>query len=157
VVPIGAVSHQLTTVALGDVGARDPSTLPTVGDVVTLPLLLGPRDDWFDAASLDRLAGQEWEVSARSNRVGLRLAGAGPLRRADAYRAAELPSEGCVTGALQVPSDGQPVLFLADHPLTGGYPIVGAVPSSDVGLAGQLPPGARVRFETMRSPGLAAR
>ena len=58
----------------------------------------------------------------------------------------ELESEGAVTGAIQVPPDGQPVLFLPDHPLTGGYPIIGAVVDRDLDLAGQLPPGARIRF-----------
>lgn len=153
VLPVGRDDG--TAVALGDIGARDPQELPTAGDVVTLPLLLGPRDDWFEAASLARLGNQEWEVTARSNRVGLRLAGPESLWRAEAFRDAELPSEGCVTGALQVPSDGQPVLFLADHPLTGGYPVIGAVPSSDVGTAGQLPPGSRVRFAPVRSSNLA--
>ncbi|HIY67774.1 MAG TPA: biotin-dependent carboxyltransferase family protein, partial [Candidatus Agrococcus pullicola] len=38
------------------------------------------------------------------------------------------------------------VLFLADHPLTGGYPIIGSVIDDDLDLAGQLPPGALVRF-----------
>jgi KipI family sensor histidine kinase inhibitor len=139
-------SARVGVAEVGDVGARDPSSLPAPGDVVELRLVLGPRDDWFDDAALALLAAQEWEVTERSNRVGLRLAGAEPLRRAGAYEDAELPSEGCVTGALQVPPDGQPVLFLADHPLTGGYPVVGAVRASDVGLAGQLPPGARLRF-----------
>ena len=151
-VPVGP-GAPLGPVALGDAGARDPRALPAPGDVVTLPLVLGPRDDWFDAASLARLADQEWEVTARSNRVGLHLRGHEPLQRSAAYADAELPSEGCVTGALQVPSDGQPVLFLADHPLTGGYPVVGAVRSADVGTAGQLPPGARVRFAPARAAG----
>jgi len=82
-------------------------------------------------------------VTPRSNRVGLRLEGARPLERATE---GELPSEGTVTGAIQVPADGQPVLFLSDHPLTGGYPVIGAVASAHLDLAGQLPAGCRVRF-----------
>ncbi len=139
-------AHSAGVVEVGDVGARDPASLPAPGDVVGLRLVLGPRDDWFDDEALALLAEQEWEVTDGSNRVGLRLAGARPLRRAVEREDAELPSEGVMTGAVQVPADGQPVLFLADHPLTGGYPVVGAVRASDVGLAGQLPPGARVRF-----------
>ncbi len=139
-------AHSVGVVEVGDVGARDPASLPAPGDVVALRVVLGPRDDWFDDGALALLAEQEWEVTDRSNRVGVRLAGARPLRRAAGREDAELPSEGVVTGALQVPADGQPVLFLADHPLTGGYPVVGAVLASDVGLAGQLPPGARIRF-----------
>ncbi|WP_402469548.1 5-oxoprolinase subunit B/C family protein [Isoptericola aurantiacus] len=133
-------------VATDDVGAPDPGSLPAPGDVVELRLVLGPRQDWFTPDALHLLATQEWEVTARSNRVGLRLSGRTPLARTDAAARAELPSEGVVTGALQVPPDGQPVLFLADHPLTGGYPVVAAVPTSDLWLAGQAPPGARLRF-----------
>ncbi len=93
------------------------------------------------------LLAQEWEVTPRSDRVGLRLAGT-PLER---RRAGELPSEGAVTGAIQVPPDGQPVLFGPDHPLTGGYPVIGAVVDAHLDLVGQLPPGARVRFRS-RAP-----
>ncbi|GAA1722050.1 hypothetical protein GCM10009809_17160 [Isoptericola hypogeus] len=137
-------------VAAGDVGAPDPAALPAPGEVTTLPLLLGPHDDWFSHAAVALLHDQAWEVTMRSDRVGLRLAGARPLERATSARDLELPSEGCVTGALQVPPDGQPVLFGPDHPLTGGYPVVGAVPSTHLWLLGQLPPGALLRFVPRR-------
>jgi KipI family sensor histidine kinase inhibitor len=123
---------------------RDP--LPRPGDLVDLRIVLGPRDDWFTRGGLATLVGQEWSVTPRSDRVGVRLEGATPLERAVA---GELPSEGAVTGAIQVPPDGQPVLFLPDHPLTGGYPIIGAVIDADLDLAGQLPPGARIRFRVV--------
>lgn len=120
-----------------------PRTLPASGDVVDLEITLGPRDDWFTASALATLTGQEWTVTPRSDRVGIRLEGAVPLERSVN---GELPSEGAVTGAIQVPPDGQPVLFLPDHPLTGGYPIIGALTDRSLDLAGQLPPGVRVRF-----------
>ncbi|WP_166844525.1 urea amidolyase family protein [Isoptericola sp. BMS4] len=132
-------------VATDDVGAPDPAALPAPGEVATLPVVLGPHDDWFDAAAT-RLGGQDWEVTPRSDRVGLRLDGARPLDRAPSSRDRELPSEGCVTGALQVPPDGRPVLFGVDHPLTGGYPVVGAVAATHLWLLGQLPPGTLVRL-----------
>ncbi|WP_432491757.1 5-oxoprolinase/urea amidolyase family protein [Kineococcus gypseus] len=116
---------------------------PRSGRTVQLEVVLGPRTDWFTPAALETLTSQEWEVTARSDRVGTRLAGAVPLERA---RGGELPSEGAVTGAIQVPPDGQPVLFGPDHPLTGGYPVIGAVVDAHLDLVGQLPPGARVRF-----------
>lgn len=71
-----------------------------------------------------------------------------PLERAVG---GELPSEGAVTGAVQVPPDGQPVLFLPDHPLTGGYPIIGALTDRSLDLAGQLAPGVRLRFTVKES------
>jgi KipI family sensor histidine kinase inhibitor len=126
--------------------------LPVTGETVELAIVLGPRDDWFTAAALATLVEQEWEVTPRSDRVGVRLHGAVPLERA---RDGELESEGAVTGAIQVPPDGQPVLFLPDHPLTGGYPIIGAIVDRDLDRAGQLPPGSRIRFRIAQtaSPG----
>jgi allophanate hydrolase subunit 2 len=120
-----------------------PRDLPGAGDLVDLQITLGPRDDWFTAAALETLTGQEWTVTPRSDRVGIRLQGDVPLERSVA---GELPSEGAVTGAIQVPPDGQPVLFLPDHPLTGGYPIIGALTDRSLDLAGQLAPGVRLRF-----------
>lgn len=120
-----------------------PRELPAAGGLVDLEITLGPRDDWFTPAALATLTGQEWTVTPRSDRVGIRLEGAVPLERSVS---GELPSEGAVTGAIQVPPDGQPVLFLPDHPLTGGYPIIGALTDQSLDLAGQLPPGVRVRF-----------
>lgn len=126
----------------GVVGAPElqpdyPGTGVTVLDVVP-----GPRADWFDRAALDSFAAQEWEVKAQSNRVGMRLDGT-PLQRT---RQGELASEGTVAGALQVPPEGLPVLFLADHPITGGYPVIGVVVDSLLDLAAQVPIGGKIRF-----------
>ncbi len=128
-----------------------PRTLPASGDLVVLDITLGPREDWFTPAALATLTDQEWVVTPRSDRVGIRLHGERSLERAVP---GELPSEGAVTGAIQVPADGQPVLFLPDHPLTGGYPIIGALTDCCLDLAGQLPPGARIRFR-VAAPGAA--
>jgi len=117
--------------------------LPALGDVVVLRITLGPRQDWFAPSAVEALLGQEWEVTPHSDRIGLRLRGESPLSRVEL---SALPSEGAVTGSIQVPSDGEPVLFLPDHPLTGGYPVIGAVVDADLDLAGQLPPGSRIRF-----------
>lgn len=115
-----------------------------------LRVLPGPRADRFAPDALDTLFGTPYEVSSESDRVGLRLAGA-PLAAA-APGAAELPPEGMVTGALQVPPSGRPVLFLADHPVTGGYPVVGVVLTADLPLAAQLRPGDEVRFRPTSRP-----
>ncbi|MGW9628775.1 5-oxoprolinase subunit B/C family protein [Microbacterium sp. NPDC055521] len=123
-----------------------PRELPASGDLVTLDITLGPRDDWFTAAAVETLTAQEWTVTPRSDRVGIRLLGETPLERAIP---GELPSEGAVNGAIQVPPDGQPVLFLPDHPLTGGYPIIGALSDHSLDLAGQLPPDVRIRFHVL--------
>jgi biotin-dependent carboxylase-like uncharacterized protein len=113
--------------------------LPEPSAEVALRVIAGPRDDWF---APDALIEGVYQVSPASNRTGLRLAGP-PLRRA---RAGELASEGVATGSLQVTHDGQLILLLADHPATGGYPVIAVVATADIGLAAQLRPGQRVRF-----------
>lgn len=119
-----------------------PGTGVTVLDVVP-----GPRADWFDQAALDSFAAQDWAVLPQSNRVGMRLDGT-PLQRS---RQGELPSEGTVAGALQVPPEGLPVLFLADHPITGGYPVIAVVVDSQLDLAAQVPIGGKIRFRWAES------
>ncbi|WP_295540972.1 urea amidolyase family protein [uncultured Pseudacidovorax sp.] len=120
--------------------------LPRSGECVTLDIQLGPRTDWFTPEAMALLAAQEWTVTPQSNRVGLRIQGAEPLTRAVT---AELPSEGTALGAIQVPASGQPVLFLADHPLTGGYPVIGCIAPWHLDLAGQIPVGTRIRFHVV--------
>jgi biotin-dependent carboxylase-like uncharacterized protein len=120
------------------------------GDTV-LALRLGPRHGWFTDEALDRLASIAFEVSPDSDRVGLRLV-AGAAGRLERRVDDELASEGIVLGAVQVPSDGQPLIFLADHPVTGGYPVVGVVDPHNVSRCAQLRPGVRVRFRLTDAP-----
>jgi biotin-dependent carboxylase-like uncharacterized protein len=128
--------------AAGGPPTVDQAPVPELPDELELRVLAGPRDDWVTAEAVRRLAAATYEVSPRSNRVGVRLDGP-PLTRS---RRDELPSEGIVRGAVQVPPDGKPVLFLADHPVTGGYPVVGVVEPADTDLLGQARPGQRVRL-----------
>lgn len=118
------------------------SAVPATG-TVELKLLPGPRSDWFsDHAAI---TAQVWSVSSRSNRVGVRLEGNG-LTRDTAYQDQELPSEAMVRGCVQVPPSGEPIIFLNDHPVTGGYPVIGVLTEADVDRAAQLQPGQAVRF-----------
>ena len=112
-------------------------------DPAELRIRMGPRDDWFTPASRTALLRRTWTVTTDTDRVGARLEGPGPLHRA---RRGELASEGMVAGALQVPPSGMPVLFLADHPVTGGYPVIAVVLEDDIPAAAQLRPGCRIRF-----------
>ncbi|TPF86031.1 hypothetical protein BW13_07380 [Bifidobacterium sp. UTCIF-37] len=121
-----------------------PDGLPRVnGPATTLAVTMGPRDDWFTPDAIATFLDQEWTVTARSNRVGLRLEGARSLQRRDCR---ELASEATLPGAIEVPTSGQPVLFLRDQPVTGGYPVIAVLTRAALDLAGQLPPGARIRF-----------
>ena len=154
-------------VATGDVlKAGRRTARASVGTATTNPFdgtnvlrcVAGPRDDWFGEAELQRFTEIEWTVTGQSNRVGLRLAlvesadgsegTAGtapePLQRS---HDGELASEGMVSGSIQVPPNGLPVVFLADHPVTGGYPVIATVIDKDLDKAGQLAPGDTVRFE----------
>ena len=97
--------------------------------------------------ALEAVCAAAYDVRPESNRVGLRLRGPEVPRRGPA----ELPSEGMVLGAVQVPPDGQPVVLLADHPPTGGYPVVGVVHPDDLWQCGQLRPGEPVRFTPVRA------
>jgi biotin-dependent carboxylase-like uncharacterized protein len=125
-----------------------PVRRPGTGEV-RLRVLPGPRADWFTRAAHHALVSDTYEVTAESNRIGMRLLGA-PLSRT---RDDELPSEGMVRGALQVPPSGQPTLFLADHPVTGGYPVIAVVVAADIGLAAQARPGQHLRFTRVPPPG----
>ncbi|MFD3547789.1 biotin-dependent carboxyltransferase family protein [Streptomyces sp. NPDC058655] len=126
----------------------DLCPLPGPPSELLLPLRPGPRADWFTDASLAGLWRSVFRVSAMSNRIGLRTEAGTPLVRS---REGELPSEGMVLGAVQVPPDGLPVVFLADHPVTGGYPVVGVVPRGPaLDAAAQARPGVPVRFTRCR-------
>lgn len=110
-------------------------------DRPVLRVVRGPRADWV--ADADRLVEQAWRVGAASDRVGLRLEGDPFTTRPGK---GELPSEGALRGAIQVPPGGAPVVFGPDHPVTGGYPVVGVVVDADTDRLAQLRPGEELRF-----------
>ncbi|MDX3754937.1 5-oxoprolinase subunit C family protein [Streptomyces mirabilis] len=159
---LGSRSTDLLS-GLGPPPLRDGTVLPlgrpdgmhTRVDVVPHPgppseLVLrvtpGPRDDWFTVSALRTLATGTYRVSSASNRIGLRTEGPSLERTVSG----ELPSEGMVLGAVQVPPDGRPVVFLADHPTTGGYPVIAVVRGADLPAAAQAIPGTPVRFMVVR-------
>lgn len=134
---VGSAPHDVPAVDVAPVPA------PPAG-LVTLDLVRGPRDDWLaDASTLTSTA---WEVDPRSDRVGVRLrpAGSGPSPVTHAEPGRHLPSEGLVRGAVQVPPGGEPVVMLADHPVTGGYPVAGVLTEAAADRAAQLRPGQAV-------------
>ncbi|MCF3122405.1 biotin-dependent carboxyltransferase family protein [Streptomyces arenae] len=120
----------------------DTAPQPAPPRELVLRVTLGPRADWFTESALTTFTTRAYRVSPASNRIGLRTEGPA-LERA---LQGELPSEGMVLGAVQVPPDGRPVVFLADHPTTGGYPVVAVVREADLAAAAQAPPGTPVRF-----------
>jgi KipI family sensor histidine kinase inhibitor len=106
----------------------------------TVRIMVGP--DVFPSATFERLVSTTWEVGASSNRIGVRLQADRPLTVPNL----DIASRGMVTGAIQLPPDGQPIILLNDHATVGGYPVIATVVSADLGLLGQLGPGDPVRF-----------
>lgn len=114
--------------------ARQPSR--------SLALSAGPRLDWFEDSAWPLLLGASWTVTTDCDRVAVRLAGPA----LDRARMDELPSEGLLRGAVQVPTSGQPLIFLSDHPVTGGYPVIAVLTERASDHAAQLRPGDSARF-----------
>lgn len=109
-----------------------------------LRVVAGPQAGQFDDAGLAAFFAGIYRVEAASDRRGLRLRGA-----AVTHQRAELPSQGVLPGAVQVPPDGQPIILGWDGPVTGGYPVIAGVVTVDMPRLAQLRPGDAVRFVTM--------
>jgi len=118
---------------------------PPIDPDPVLRVTPGPRDDYFEPAAMEALCHSRWMVTSKSDRAGVRLEG--PQLRWRKQR--ELQSEGMVTGAIQVPPDGHPIVFLANHPTTGGYPVIAVVSTVDLPLAAQGRPGTSLRFRAV--------
>lgn len=110
-----------------------------------IPIVLGPRADWFSPTACSDLVTEIFTVTEQSNRIGLRLHGQ-PLAR---VRAEELPSEPLQRGAIQVPPSGQPIIMGPDHPTTGGYPVIATVVAEAWDYLAQLRPGDEVGFQAV--------
>jgi antagonist of KipI len=124
-------------------GRSADAPLPASDEAALLRVLPGPHADRFSADALDLLQSSDYTVTNESDRMGFRLAGT----RLTHTGSADIISDATPFGVLQVPASGQPVLLMADRQTTGGYPNLATVISADIGLAGQLAPGDRIRFE----------
>ena len=121
--------------------ARPPDLAPPE----RVRVVLGPQDDRFTGDALEALLSAAFEVTRDADRMGLRLRGP----RLDHAAGHDIVSDGIATGAIQVPGDGQPIVLLADHQTTGGYPKIATVISADLPALGRLGPGAVLRFEAV--------
>ncbi|MDO9352650.1 MAG: biotin-dependent carboxyltransferase family protein, partial [Solirubrobacteraceae bacterium] len=125
-----------------DAPAVDVAPVAALEARAVLHVVPGPRDDWFAPDALTALLSGVFTVGAQVDRIGARMRGPSLPHRGDQ----ELRSEGVARGSLQVPPSGDPILLLADHPTTGGYPVIAVVTEADQSRAGQLRPGDEVRF-----------
>jgi biotin-dependent carboxylase-like uncharacterized protein len=140
--------------AAGDVLAvgRDRGTVPPGAETVpgttgsarqqSIRILPGPRADLFEPGTLELLTRSAWRATDELDRVGVRLDGPALRQRPGP----QMASEGMELGSIQVPARGQPIVFLADHPPTGGYPVIAVVRHADVAVVAQARPGDVIRF-----------
>ncbi|MBN9583298.1 MAG: biotin-dependent carboxyltransferase, partial [Afipia sp.] len=117
--------------------AREPA------DAV-IRVVMGPQDDEFGAAR-DTFLGGAWRISATSDRMGYRLEGPKVVHPGGH----NILSDGAVHGSIQVPGSGQPIVLMADHGTTGGYPKIATVISADLGRLAQMQAGAVFRFQAI--------
>ncbi len=110
-------------------------------DPTVIRVIEGPHG--FGPAELETLCSTGWRVTDASNRVGLRLSAPDALLSSPG----RIESTGTVTGAVQVPPDGQPIVLMADHATVGGYPNIACVIAADLARLGQLRSGDRLEFE----------
>jgi biotin-dependent carboxylase-like uncharacterized protein len=161
-VDVEPVLHSRSRDSLGDIGppplqagdllpvGTGVITAPATGDVSTgwqppsarLPVVLGPRADWFTADAVRTLIAGAWQVRPDSDRIGVRLDGPRLLR----VRPEELPSEPTLPGAIQVPPDGRPIVLGPDAPVTGGYPVIAVLRRRYLDHVAQLRPGDFIHF-----------
>jgi len=131
--------------SLNELAARTlpAEALPAYSDNPTVDVIMGPQEKYFINESIATFMSQEYTVSNTSDRMGYRLDGAALRHRGKA----ELISEGITMGAIQIPSNGQPIVMMADCPTTGGYPKIGTVASADLPLFAQCVPNkSKIRF-----------
>lgn len=142
-IPLSA--SMLPVPALGERVARIRPSLELRVEVTarTLRVLEGVEFARFEQESQGCFLSEEYIVSPRSDRMGLRFMGT-QLRL---KKKSDLITQGVVQGTVQVPPDGQPILLMADAQTTGGYPRVTQIVAVDLPVASQLRPGDRVRFE----------
>ncbi|MGN6161311.1 MAG: biotin-dependent carboxyltransferase family protein [Marmoricola sp.] len=112
-----------------------PMEVPFQPPPLHLRLVPGPHVSWCDADAMEA----SWVVGSASNRIGLRLEGEAVERRPG-----EVRSFGVITGAVQLPPSGEPIVLLADHATTGGYPVVAVVVPEDLDACAQWRPGDRI-------------
>lgn len=148
--------YQGRKLAKGDaVGFRTPNpslplprTAPVpapAGREVTIRVILGPQDDMFTKEGLDTFLSQPYTVSKDFDRMGCRLEGPVIQHKTDG----NIISDGMVTGAIQVPTSGQPIIMLAERQTVGGYTKIATVISTDLPLVGQRKTGDVICFQAV--------
>jgi len=141
-----AVGSPLHLHPIDRAGTRWPIPSWRTGTGTTgIRVVLGPQADYFADTTIDRFLGTTYRVTADADRMGIRLEGT-PLAHAGETG---IISDGIVSGSVQVPPDGQPIVMMVDHQTTGGYPKIATVIQADLPRLAQVIPGDQVGFEAV--------
>lgn len=105
-------------------------------------VVLGPQDDRFTAQGIETFLSATYIVTKEADRMGIRLDG----ESVEHVRGADIASEGVVTGSIQVPGNGKPIILMADRQTTGGYTKIATVISADLPRVGRMKPGDTLNF-----------
>lgn len=143
ILPVGKASEQAKNVMEGNASARSISIQQDASSVKTIRIVLGPQNNYFSQETLDALEQAEYSITNESDRMGYRLSG--PAIEKTITK--DLITDGIVFGSIQIPPNGQPIIMMADHQTTGGYPKVGTVISADLSVLAQCTPGTKLRFK----------
>jgi len=136
---VGAPNVDLTTAAGRE---YPPDKRPSYCSSPTLRVILGPQTEMFTQKGIRTFLSSEYTITENADRMGYRLSGNTIAHRDKA----DIISDGIVTGSIQVPANGQPIVMMADHQTTGGYAKIATVIRADLPLLAQTPPGHRIRF-----------
>jgi biotin-dependent carboxylase-like uncharacterized protein len=127
-------------------GARDElilGTPPVLNPQLVIRVVPGPQIDHFTDKAIDIFTRCDWRIGEKVDRMGIRFEGA----RLEHRHGHDIVSDGIVTGSIQVPGTGQPIILLADRQTTGGYPKIATVISADLGAIGRARTGDSLRFD----------
>jgi antagonist of KipI len=122
----------------------DPKLIPCYPKTWVLKAVFGPQDDHFPEEAKNLFRRSSFKVTLNSDRTGIRLAGPAIQRKAGMEES--IISEGVVTGTIQIPGDGQPIIILGEL-VTGGYRKIATVITADLPFLGQIKPGDGVKFK----------
>lgn len=124
----------------------NPDWVPRYPEKWTLRVIWGPQDDHFPEASRNLFIHASYKMSPQSDRTGIRLQGPVIDRKTDIEES--IISEGVISGSIQIPGDGKPIIILGET-VTGGYRKIATVISADLPLLGQIKPGDDLQFEAV--------
>ena len=133
------------SIPLSVIGRRSTAPKNSYGNTITLRVLLGPQDDYFTDDGINTFLSTEYTVSAKSDRMGIRLDGTAVENK----NGVDIISDGIATGSVQIPSSGTPIIMMADRQTTGGYAKIATVISSDLKLIAQARAGDKIKFEAV--------